>query len=384
MASFESNSSTLSASSPGNEWGSISQLFEPNQSFVVPIILAISSLLFAFFKHLGSDDSKKEESLSKLPVTDDHLTKADYEAIINNFLGEISFKAPNYDFSKIVPELELRITNRMKAQGVSCDIIDQVRQKQCVNTAATMTSYTYSSASVNVQEAIATFAAYAISIDDLTTDFAEDLHRYATNLTLGQPQRHSLLQGLTNHLSEQYETFGPFGGDMIIKGALEFISSAKVEVELMDTIHLSKDTTDFLEPFRAKTGVAEPFAFFCFPEDTHPEKQCLERYIAAVPTVMLFLDYVNDLLSFYKEHVKSGDSASFVTSYARLHGHDLGQALRHVKVEAVNVIRRLRSIGAEDVETFGNMERFIQGYIWFHLRFRRYKLDELNIPLATR
>ncbi|KAL4864050.1 isoprenoid synthase domain-containing protein [Aspergillus spectabilis] len=238
----------------------------------------------------------------------------------------------------------------MRAQGVSATIIEQVHQKRCIETAVTMTSYTYPFASSMVQEAIATFAAYAISIDDLTSEFAGDLQLYATNLTRGRPQEHSLLQGFTHHLSDQSQIFGPYGGDMIIKGALEFISSAVVEAEHMDTLRLPRNATDFLLPFRAKTGVAEPFAFFCFPRDTHPKPRDLEKYIAVVPTIMLFLDYVNDILSFYKEHMKPGDSASFVKSYARLHRISLDHALRQIKVQAIEVVRRLRSICADDPE----------------------------------
>ncbi|KAL4879978.1 isoprenoid synthase domain-containing protein [Aspergillus karnatakaensis] len=247
-----------------------------------------------------------------------------------------------------------------------------------------MTSYTYPFASGPVKEAIATFAAYAISIDDLTTEFAAELQSYATNLMLRRPQGHSLLQGFTNHLSEQAEIFGSYGGDMIIKGAMEFISSVVVEAKYMDSVHLSKHTTDFLVPFRAKTGVAEPFAFFCFPEDTHPEQRDLEKYLAVIPTLMLFLDYVNDILSFYKEHMKPGDSASFIKSYARMHGLRLSDSLKRAKLEALGVIGRLRMICMHDPKLFGHLEQFIQGYIWFHLRFRRYKLSELNIPLARR
>ncbi|KAL5338232.1 isoprenoid synthase domain-containing protein [Aspergillus crustosus] len=252
-----------------------------------------------------------------------------------------------------------------------------------------MTAYTYPFASASVQEAIASFAAYAISIDDLTSDFASDLQAYTTNLTLGCPQRHSLLQGFTTHLSEQPRVFGAYGGDMIIKGALEFISSALVEFRDMDTLKLPAEAGDFLIPFRAKTGVAEPFAFFCFPEDTHPEQDSLGKYLAIVPTIMLFLDYVNDILSFYKENMRmklasGSDSASFIKSYARLHGISLREALQRTTVEAVDVVKRLRAVCKQDPAVFGHIEPFIQGYISFHLSFPRYKLSELDIPLAHR
>jgi Trichodiene synthase (TRI5) len=379
---------TPSALVSHNKWISkFNILFNEDPSLFLCLLVAVIGLLLVFLWLLVLSpwrirpimSSWKNKRISEFISTpsQSELTYLDYEIIINEFLHEISFKRP---ILKIDHDLKSRVINRMKTQGVSLIIIEQVQR--CIETAVTMTAYTYSFASPTVQEAIATFASYAISIDDLTRDFAVELQVYTTNLALGQLQRHPLLQGFTTHLSEQCHIFGAFGGDMIIKGALEFISSVRVEAEHNDNLHLPSDASDFLVFFRAKTGVAEPFAFFCFPEDTHPEARDLERYVATVPAIMLFLDYVNDLLSFYKEHKQAEDSASFVMSYAKLHQLSLLQSLQRLKEESVKVVKRIRNICAEDTALFCHLENFIQGYVLFHLAFGRYKLAELNIPLA--
>jgi hypothetical protein len=43
-----------------------------------------------------------------------------------------------------------------------------------------------------------------------------------------------------------------------------------------------------------------------------PEERDLAGYTAAIPSIMLFLDYANDLLSFYKEEGKAGDYPGFI------------------------------------------------------------------------
>ncbi|EYE98762.1 terpenoid synthase [Aspergillus ruber CBS 135680] len=340
------------------------------------MLLIILIIVFALVKYWHASQRNTSASSSKL-VPDCQLTKKEYEDIINSFLQEISFKIPVLSCNL---ELKRQVRNRLKSQGVSAAVIEQIQVS--IETGVKITSCTYSFASPPIQEAIATYASYVISIDDLTSGLSKDLQIYTTKLTLGQPHQHTLLRGLTSHLSEQHNFFGSFGGDMIIKGTLEFISSANIEKYQTESLRLTRDASDYLFFFRAKTGVAEPFAFFCFPEDTHPEATDLEKYISAVPSIMLFLGHVNDILSFYKEEIKNGDSPSFLHSHSKLHNITSLQSLRQIKTETVEVIQKLRNIFAEDELLLEHIEKFIQGYVLYHLSCTRYKLSELNIPEA--
>ena len=304
-------------------------------------------------------------------------TEREYEQIVNNFLSDISFKAP---LARSKLDLQSLVEKRMASQGVSPIMMDRV--KRCIKTGIKITTLTYSFLSPAAQEAIATYASYVISIDDLITELSKELETYTATLTLGRKHRHTLLQGLTNHLGDQCRIFGPFGGDMIVKGTIEFLSSAVIEARQTEGLFLPKDAGEYLNFFRAKTGVAEPFAFFCFPEDTYPETAYLDTYVKAVPSIMLFLGYVNDILSFYKEEASPTDSAGFIHSHSKLHTISLAQSLRQITRETVQVVHQLRNICSEDHLLSQHMDKFIQGYIWYHLSCSRYKLSELNISWA--
>ncbi|UNI25016.1 hypothetical protein JDV02_010724 [Purpureocillium takamizusanense] len=308
------------------------------------------------------------------PSCGDQWTIKQYEEVINSFLREISFTPPHGG-----PDLDLvsAVRNRMESQGVSPATLAVVRQ--CIETGARISSKTYSYLSPAMQEIIATYAAYVISIDDLTAEITSDLESYTAALMCGKMQRHTLLQGFTNHLSDQCEIFGPFGGDMIVKGSLEFLSSAVVETRETEPMFLPEGASDYLVYFRAKTGVAEPFAFFCFPEDVYPEATCLETYSKAIPSIMLILGYVNDVFSFYKEEASPGDAAGFIRSYSKFYNISLIQSLRRITNETLRVVQQLRDICVGHGRLSEHMERFVQGYIWYHLTSSRYKLSELDI-----
>jgi hypothetical protein len=131
-----------------------------------------------------------------------------------------------------------------------------------------------------------------------------------------------------------------------------------------------------------KAGVAEPFAFFCFPENDNQEERDLERYVAAISSIMLFLGHVNDLLSFYKEECKAEDCPGFIRNHAKVYDLTSLQSLRQLRNEAIAEVRKVRSIFSDDTAMAERINKFIYGYIFYHLYSGRYRLDELDIPAA--
>ncbi|KFH42720.1 Trichodiene synthase-like protein [Hapsidospora chrysogenum ATCC 11550] len=360
------------------KYGRLTHYLSPNP-WVGALLFAFVAILFRY--RLGA----KGRLVDMRASPDTRAMRATYEKIINEFLRDISFKPPT---PVCTQELRRRVKMRLRQQGVSEADLEGIQGP--ISTGVKITSFSYPYVSLDAQEYIACYAAYVISIDDLTRELAGDLRAFATRLALGQPHGSSLLRGFTSYLGEQGRVFGPFGGDMVIKGTLEFISSTGVEEIPPESLHLPPEAADFLNFFRAKTGVAEPFAFFFFPEDILPESTSLERYVAAVPSIMLLLGYINDILSFYKEEVVAAaaaaaaaqdDSASFIRSHSKLHGISTLESLRRTKVETVQVVEKLRGIFAEDKVLLGYMDQFVQGYVMYHLSCNRYKLGELDIPL---
>ncbi|CRG90153.1 hypothetical protein PISL3812_07195 [Talaromyces islandicus] len=334
-------------------------------------------LLMAILAALSKLPTNVPDTLSEKLCPGSTVSRRSYEEVVNRFLGDISFQIPKFEWDV---ELKSRVEKCLESHGVSRKFITEI--EQCIDTATKISSCTYPFVSREVQEAITLYATYVISIDDITGEILPDLENYSTQLVLGQTQRHELLRGFTKLLGDQQRLFGKFGGDMIVKGSMEFIASAVVE-QRQDASHLTRDGTDYLVYFRAKTGVAEPFAFFCFPENINPEGRDLARYIAAIPSIMLFLGYVNDLLSFYKEELKEEDCPGFIQSHAKVHSTTTSlQSLLQLRIETVDEVRKIRSILSDDAILTERIDRFIHGYIFYHLCSGRYRLEELNVPAA--
>ncbi|KAJ5555173.1 terpenoid synthase [Penicillium sp. DV-2018c] len=355
------------------DWASLVILL---MTYLPPIAFALSIAILAVLRKLIRQDLVKLSAEEKIHPNST-VSKKEYADIVNGFLREISYQPPQFGFDV---ELGTRVKKHLESHGLSPEFIQQIGP--CINTATKITSFTFSFVSHEVQEAIALYATYVITIDDLTADILPDLKTYGAQLVAGQPHQHELLRGFTKFLGSQQRLFGQFGGDMIVKGTLEFISSAIVEQGQDRYLNMTRDASDYLTFFRAKTGVAEPFAFFCFPEDISPEKYHLERYVMAIPSIMLFLGYVNDLLSFYKEESSAGDYPGFVHSHAQVFGVTPAQSLRQLLVDTIAEVQKMRNIFSQDATMTGRINKFIYGYIFYHLCSGRYRLDELDVPAA--
>jgi membrane-associated protease RseP (regulator of RpoE activity) len=87
--------------------------------------------------------------------------------------------------------------------------------------------------------------------------------------------------------------------------------------------------------------------------------------------MVLYLAYVNDLLSFYKEEFKPSDSRNFIHSQARLNGIRPFEPIKRIQVKAIELVRKMRNMIFSDDEAMLNIiERFIHGYVSYHLYSR--------------
>ncbi|KAJ5931117.1 terpenoid synthase [Penicillium verhagenii] len=301
--------------------------------------------------------------------------ECDYEDIVKGFLLEIAYKQPDHDFDI---ELKTRVECAFESHGLSREFVSRIGPY--IDTAIDIASFAYPFASREARDYIAIFTSYCVAIDDLAPEIITDLRDYMNRLVLRKTHGHQLLRGLTKFLGGQqtWRIFGQFGGDMIVKSTLEYISVTVVEQNQENNLHFCRDASDYLFFFRAKTGLSEAYAFFCFPDERD-----LTRYITAIPSLMVLLCYINDILSFYKEESEAGDPSGLIQNYAKAFGLTSLQSLCHIRKKTVEEARKICRIMSGDAVMAENLNRFISGYIFFHLVGRRYRLDELNIPAAV-
>lgn len=92
-------------------------------------------------------------------------------------------------------------------------------------------------------------------------------------------------------------------------------------------------------------------------------------------SVLLIKRRSSDLLSFYKEY-KDGETDNYMSQLAISNGQTQSQTLRNVAEKLVAIDRRIKNILGSGGERHA-WESFTAGYVEFHLRTPRYRLEEL-------
>lgn len=81
---------------------------------------------------------------------------------------------------------------------------------------------------------------------------------------------------------------------------------------------------------RTKVGGAEILIHLLWPKEQFPEEQYVMQYFPAIQELVLFIDFTNDILSYYKEFVLRDEKGNFVANFADTHQMSHLDVLRHL------------------------------------------------------
>jgi hypothetical protein len=176
---------------------------------------------------------------------------------------------------------------------------------------------------------------------------------------------------------------------MIAKATTDFVCSCYLELELEnrarnanandDQHHHAINAPEYAEYFRVKTGVSEPYAFFAFPEHLSREDEVLHTYLPAIPYMVRYFNYANDILSFYKES-GADEKANYVCNQAAAHNISPFESLDMLCKKTIEVFHIVNTILAPNEDLRRNVHQWMHGYLTYHMVSARYKLEELDIP----
>lgn len=76
--------------------------------------------------------------------------------------------------------------------------------------------------------------------------------------------------------------------------------------------------------------VAEILVSMLWPKAVFPEETHLMRYFPAIGELVMFIDFTNDILSYYKEFVIREEKGNFVDNFAQTHEMSHLEVLRHM------------------------------------------------------
>lgn len=234
--------------------------------------------------------------------------------------------------------------------------------------------------------AVGIFTTYVSTVDDIGTEIKDDLKQFSVQLLANEPQKSKFLQCFVNWLkSNCNQLFGQYGGDIVIKSVLDFISVSYYEMEQENNVHSGSSycptSPSLALHIRTKSALPEAYSFFAFPEDRYPEKDYLPKYSPVIPDPMHFICYVNDIMSFWKEQL-AGEKFNFIHISRNSQGVSLEQTLRTMCCETIDVMQRIRALASCEDQMLEDLENLMHGYILFHLGTPRYKLGRLEIPAA--
>lgn len=107
------------------------------------------------------------------------------------------------------------------------------------------------------------------------------------------------------------------------------------------------------------------------------EKHFLE-ITTAIAQVENWIPWTNDLFSFYKEYFIERDQTSLINNYVECDGITIHQALGKLCKDTVRSSEEIIQVFHDkDPKMYEFLNRFMQGYITWHLSDDRYRLVEL-------
>ncbi|KAK0438924.1 isoprenoid synthase domain-containing protein [Armillaria borealis] len=268
------------------------------------------------------------------------------------------------------PTLEALCLAEAERRGYSTDVL---RPYLTLGLNITVSAYHYIDDD-NVKVFIVFFCMFLIYLDDVYPDDSDALGGvpdFTKRFTSSKKQSSKILNDLADLLTESSQHFGKVTADFIVHSALKFITGLILEVQS------KQESTQRVEEYaiflREQCGLAEAFAMFIFPRDLP-----FHLYIQALPSMRDFIDFANDILSFYKEEC-SGDTNNFISLLARARGSPKNQVLCYVVTQCLESYERVLRILSPHQEAYMAFTEFTDGYLALHLGMKRYRLSELGL-----
>ncbi|KAF4576377.1 terpene cyclase [Pleurotus pulmonarius] len=217
---------------------------------------------------------------------------------------------------------------------------------------------------------IALYTGLLMYVEDYMQHDVENVSTFNQKYIRGEPQGHPVLDALAALLDELPQRFEPIVANIILTSALNYITAVWLEHQT-ETLELSPHATSFAGFSRWISGSSEAFVLFVFAS-----RLPLLVYIQAIPDMMTFLNYSNDMLSFYKEEL-AGETANHVSIVARCEGKTKEEVLQRITEDTIACHSRLRNILINHKEASEILDQLFEGYVSFHASLGRYRLEEL-------
>ncbi|KAF9456360.1 isoprenoid synthase domain-containing protein [Collybia nuda] len=219
---------------------------------------------------------------------------------------------------------------------------------------------------------ICLFTACAIYADDMFHNNAAIVDEFNERFIQNKTQADVILEAFAELIREMAVHFKRVVANIIVTSTLNGVTALLLEYETQG-MKLSPAAHNYATFSRCMSGASEAYGLFAFPAQLPAA-----GYIQALPDLVIYINNVNDLLSFYKEEL-DGETVNRISLLAACHQISKIEALGRLADEAVEAHQRILRILSSDAEARTAYLMFCQGFVGFHTSFKRYKLDELEL-----
>lgn len=115
-----------------------------------------------------------------------------------------------------------------------------------------------------------------------------------------------------------------------------------------------------------------------WPKAQFDERKQFLEITSSIAQMENWMVWVNDLMSFYKEFDGERDQISLVTNYVTSYEMSLNEALEKLTQDTLHSSKQMVAVFSDkDPQVMETIERFMHGYVTWHLCDNRYRLSEI-------
>ncbi|KAG6829532.1 hypothetical protein H0H92_004269 [Tricholoma furcatifolium] len=208
-------------------------------------------------------------------------------------------------------------------------------------------------------------------MDNVADDILVPLTEFQGRFHARKPQLHPVLDCYAKFMLRLYDHYEPYVADAMVMSSVTFIAGSCLEVRSLSK-NMVGSPDALLWPYyvRNLSGISGFYAYGCFPKKDHPD---VVDYVQAIPEILVFTNFLNDVLSYYKEEM-DGELHNYCQAMGRVSGEEPIKILQDVSDETVAVAKRAALILKDQPAARRAFKEYEQGYIRFHLDVAHYRL----------
>ncbi|KAI8986210.1 terpenoid synthase [Trametes punicea] len=289
--------------------------------------------------------------------------------ILRDFLSRLRYRAPH-------TPLDYRMRKEVEDEIVSWDAdLSPAYIAALTDTSCSIAECAYAHTSYQHQLLVAIYTAYAVYVDDLGSRDLEALGEFVKRFVAHQDLQDPVLARFVRQFQDMYVYYPRLSADNINAKSIEALIGMYIEFTAKDMV-VAPGATMYPAFLRLKTGIGAAYALFNFVKGWRDPSD--NFYLQLIPEIERYTDAINDILSFYKETLE-GETDNYIHLRAAAEKKDPVVVLRELANETLESIRKVQSLTSSDKQITDILRRYIMGYVEFHFRARRYRLEDLQM-----